>query len=258
MQNSLTVRLVTYNILDGGRGREQQIAQILAVLDADVILLQEIVEEAFASNLAVQLKMQYFVGRSNTQRRIAILSRLPICSVSSFNSRLLRHGMLQATLEYAPQQMLTVFGIHLTAFAYSLFAEMYRLRELDFVFRQIEKCTADKIILSGDFNSIASDDVIAPHNLPLSLRYTLIAHGGSVIRRAIRFVQSKKFIDVYRELLPNEKGYTLPASSPNTRLDYFFVNDALRGNLKTCNVITIPDYVRHVSDHLPVMMELQV
>lgn len=249
---------LTYNILDGGRGREQVLSEIIAAQNADVILLQEVAEKIFVVELAARLNANYFVAESNSWRTIALLSRFPIRDATSFHPRVLRHTCLQATLEYAPQETFTIFGVHLAAPAYTLPVELYRLRELNLILKRIAQSGAGKIIVGGDCNAIAPGDRPDFSHLPFSLRLSIFLHGGYIARQAIKKIRGQGFTDVFRALHPNVNGYTLPATQPNTRLDYFFVNDALRQNLRACNVVVTPLGVSSASDHLPVRMELEL
>ncbi len=252
------VIFLTYNILDGGRGRENDLSEIIAAQNADVILLQEVVEKNFVVELAVRLKANYFIAESNSPRTIALLSRLPILKASSFHPRVLRHTCLQATLEYAPAQTFAIFGIHLAAPAYTLFVELYRLRELDLILKQIKELRAEKIVLAGDFNSIAPGDAVDLGGLPWRVRASVILQGGLIARQVIGKLRAENFVDCFRALHPREHGFTLPPNPPRVRLDYFFVNDTLRHNIRACNVVITPLGVQRASDHLPVRMVLEL
>lgn len=248
--------LLTYNILDGGHGREKELCDVIAAQSADVILLQEVAEPAFVKGLAERLGTDFYLAETNSQRTIALLSRAPICEASSFHPRFLRHTCLQATLEYAPQQTLRIFGVHLCAPAYTLALEMYRLRELRLILKQSARQSDERLIVAGDFNSIARGDKPDFRGLPFALRLSIVLHGGTLARQVIDTMRAEGFTDAFRALHPDAPGYTLPALKPNTRLDYFFVNDALRNTLRGCEVVKTPLGVTTASDHLPVRMEL--
>lgn len=250
--------LLTYNILDGGRGRETQLTEIITAQDADVILLQEVMDEQFIRELAARLQTEYYIAESNSPRHSAFLSRLSIRDAFSFHPRVLRHGMLHATLEYAAGQTLDIFGIHLAAPAYTFLVEMYRVRELNLILPKIADTRADKIILAGDFNSIAPGDAMNLNGVAWHVRASIILQGGLVARQVIGHLRGRKWNDCYRVLHPHKNGFTLPPDPPRVRLDYFFVNNALYPNLYACDVVTAPDAVKFASDHLPVRMELQM
>ncbi|HZQ08126.1 MAG TPA: endonuclease/exonuclease/phosphatase family protein [Anaerolineae bacterium] len=253
----MRLRFLTYNILDGGTGREALLDEIIAAQNADVILLQEVIEPQFVVNLAAQLQTEYYIAESNSPRQLALLTRLPLRAASSFHPNALRHGVLEATLEYMPEQTLTLFGVHLSAPAYTLLVELYRLRELSLILKHIEAQHAARYIIAGDFNSIAPGDMVDLSGVPWTVRASVILQGGLIARQVIGRLRAKGYVDCFRALHHNERGFTLPPNPPRVRLDYFFVNNILRAHLCACEVISSPEGVKRASDHLPVMMELE-
>lgn len=254
----MRVTFLTYNILDGGRGRENDLFEIITAQNADVILLQEIIEKKFVIELAARLNLNYFIAKSNSVRTLALLTRFPMRDASSFHPSILRHTCLKAALAYAPQETFTIFGIHLAAPAYTLRVELYRLRELNLILKQIEQARAEEIILAGDFNSIAPGDELDLTGLTWQVRASVVLQGGLMARHVIQKIRRHQFVDCYRELHPRENGFTLPPHPPRVRLDYFFVNNALRQNLRACDVVITPLSVQRASDHLPVRMVLEL
>lgn len=247
---------LTYNILDGGRGREQALINILTAQNADVILLQEVESGWDFTDILTRRGYGFYLAESNSPRNIALLSRLPPVRLEAFHPRRLRHTCLRAELEYAPGKTFTVYGVHLCAPAYTLPLEMYRLLELNVILKFVHRTATDKFLIAGDFNSIAPGDSPNFANLPFSLRLAVFLHGGYVARQVICYLRLRGFTDAYRSLNPTANGYTLPANQPNTRLDYFFLNPALKPALRACEVVTQPPLVQQASDHLPVRMEL--
>lgn len=254
------MRLVflTYNICDGGAGRTAELFKIVRAQDADVILLQEVMDDSPVAVLAAEQGAQCYVAESNSPRRVALISRLPIQAASSFHPVILRHGALAATLEYAPGQTLTVFGIHLSAPAFTLPVEFYRLLELRAILRDIKTRAAERMMIAGDLNSIAPGDRVALDGLPRRLRLEVLLQGGLLARQVIGRLGAAEFLDCYRALHPREDGFTLPPAPAQVRLDYFFVNRNLCANVRACEVVTAPPEVKRASDHLPVRLELEM
>lgn len=253
-----TVVFLTYNILDGGVGRENELVEIIAAQDADVILLQEVAAGAFVQGLAERLGMQSYVAAGNDGRAIALLTRLRLAAAETFRPALLRHTLLQATLETAPGQTFSLFGVHLAAPAFSLWVEWYRLRELRLILDYIARVSGERTVVAGDFNSIAPGDAPNFRELPLRFRLAIFLHGGYFARQVIGRMRGNGFTDAFHIMHPNALGYTFPAYRADTRFDYFFVNERLRGNVRACAVVTQPESVKRASDHLPVRMELEV
>jgi endonuclease/exonuclease/phosphatase family metal-dependent hydrolase len=252
----MRLKFLTYNILDGGRGREAALTKIIKAQAADIVLVQEVAEESFVQSLAAACQAEYLIAESNSWRRIAILSRLPVREASGNRLAVLRHGLLQAQIEYTPGQRLHVMGLHLAAPALSLPVELYRLRELQVILRRMP--LTGGVVLGGDFNAIAPGDAPDLRHMPRRLRLAVFLLGGHVAHQAIGAVRAAGLYDVYRGLHPDVPGYTLPAQRPNVRLDYFFVNEILRSCCRACDVVTGPAAVQAASDHLPVSMELEV
>ena len=254
----MLLTFLTYNILDGGVGRENELFEIIAAQNADVILLQEVVGTGFVEESAERCHLNFYIAEGNSGRAVALLTGLPIEAAATFRPSFLRHTVLHATLEDAPQQRISVFGLHLAAPAFTLWVEWYRLRELNLILDHIAEVGGDNIVVAGDFNSIAPGDTPNFRTLPISLRLSVLIQGGYFARQVIGKMRARGFTDVYRGVHPKGSGYTLPAAHADTRLDYFFVNDALRGTLRGSDVVASPDSVRLASDHLPIRMELEM
>lgn len=249
---------LTYNILDGGHGREGALCEIIAAQDADIVLLQEVMDTKPVSALAERCGYEFFVAESNSQRTLALLSRLPIRKATSFHPPILRHTCLHAALEVAFNRTVTLFGIHLAAPAYTFPVEVYRLFEWRAIHRQIAESDAEMCVLAGDFNSFAPGDKVDLDGLPWKVRASVILQGGLSARQVIGSIRRAGFVDCFREMHPSGNGFTLPPEMPRVRLDYFFVNQVLCPRLRACEVVVEPGTVKGASDHLPVRMELDL
>jgi exodeoxyribonuclease-3 len=64
------------------------------------------------------------------------------------------------------------------------------------------------------------------------------------------------YLDGYRLLHPDDKGYSFPTWDPHLRLDYVFVPARFRDRLKLCEVIMQPSVAATASDHFPVYAEI--
>src|SRR5271154_4998770 len=84
------MRLVSYNILDGGEGRADPIAEILAAQRADIIALVEADKPEIVERIAARLDMEV-IDAIGKRHSVALLSRWPI--VESVN-----HGQLDFDL----------------------------------------------------------------------------------------------------------------------------------------------------------------
>src|SRR5437868_8109489 len=69
------MRLVTWNILDGGAGRIDRIADVLRALAPDVVALQEANDEDAVRRVAGALGVNAYWGAANSPYAVAWLSR---------------------------------------------------------------------------------------------------------------------------------------------------------------------------------------
>jgi endonuclease/exonuclease/phosphatase family metal-dependent hydrolase len=65
------------------------------------------------------------------------------------------------------------------------------------------------------------------------------------------------YVDGYRALHPDARGYTFPTWDPHARLDYVFVPGAAAERLRSCEIVG-GDEARAASDHYPLLAELEV
>ncbi|MEM9478873.1 MAG: hypothetical protein AAGA58_04330, partial [Verrucomicrobiota bacterium] len=79
----MAFKVATYNILDGGLGREEHLSRVLDHIGSDVLLLQEIYDPRWLENYAKRNGLHLFVAKSNTKRNTGILSRFEIEEASS-------------------------------------------------------------------------------------------------------------------------------------------------------------------------------
>jgi endonuclease/exonuclease/phosphatase family metal-dependent hydrolase len=265
----MNFRLMTYNTLNGGKGREELITEVIRANNPDVVILQELDGPVLLEALARQLDMHSFFAKANLQvlvdrrnfriaaHNVGLLSRYPIVSSHSYRSFPLRRTLLEATIEYAPGQRLALYGVHLKAILL-IGAEIWRLGEISLILRRIKKRQVDKCIVAGDFNTVAKGDHPNIHEFPKPMQTALKWQLGKIYRFAIPRLVKAGFTDCYRKLHPAEHGFTLPTPRPNTRLDYIFVSSALVPALRTCEVITTPEGVHKASDHYPVIAIFEI
>jgi endonuclease/exonuclease/phosphatase family metal-dependent hydrolase len=262
-------RLMTYNILEGGAGRESLVFETITANQPDVVLLQEVDNPAFFESLASRLGMHSFLAeapvqllRSNgklkpTRRSIGLLSRFPIIKKNNYRVFPIWRTLLEATIEYAPGQQLTLFGLHLKA-ALTWVSELYRVQEVKTILRRIESLQPEKYLIAGDFNTLRPGDPILNKNIPFRMKMLIWLQFGRVYRLALPKVVKANLTDCYRTLHPTEPGFTLPPPVPNTRLDYIFASPGLVPFLRTCEVVTAPSAVLRASDHYPVIADFEI
>ena len=103
------LRLVSYNIRFGGRGRDGLIADVLGKLDPDLVVFEEAYDLKVLDSIAGRLNMHQVLGRP--EHSVAAISRVPL---DQAEWRTYRRG--RAVLELGlPDYRLHVMGVHLSA-----------------------------------------------------------------------------------------------------------------------------------------------
>jgi exonuclease III len=253
----MLLRIVTYNILDGGIGRENYILEVLLTIQPDIAILQEVYSLDFLQTLAASLQLKPFFATGNKKRRVALLSRFSILSVNSIHPfPPIWRNIIEACIEYLPGQQLFVFGIHPIANLAGVF-ELWRWWEAKHIIRCTQPYTSKSCLIAGDFNAIAPDDQVQINTMPNWLKMIFWLQGNRAFRRSVKEYLEAGFTDCFKHLHPQEDGHTLPPSHPNTRLDYIFVNDILKTHLVKCWVVREPTAIQKASDHCPVVAEFE-
>ncbi len=251
----MRLRVATYNILNGGSGREAQLIEVLASVGADVIVLQEAYDNGLVPRLGTALGMEAVVETSNSSRRVALLSRLPVRSVANHRRfPPIGRNVLVATVELSDRRTVRVIGLHPVASLWFGF-ELWRWWEAQYALRLAAPYEAHWCLLAGDLNAIAPGDRVGLAEMPLWLKWTLRTQGGRAFGWSISAYGRGGLTDTYRHLHPTEDGFTLPADRPNARLDFIFANGTLLPFLTLCEVVDSPSAVLTASDHRPLVAE---
>lgn len=252
------MRFLTYNILNGGVGREAYIRAVVETVQPDVAVLQEVYDAGFLKSLGTALGMQAFFGDGNKRRRVGLLSRLPLRAVTSHHPfPPIWRNVLEAEVEYQPGKTLSVIGVHpIASLAWP--CEWWRWLEARQILTYAARHVGAPCLIAGDCNAIAPGDHVHTAGMPRWLRLMILLQGNRVYRQSIRAYLSAGFTDCFRRLNPNDDGFTLPPPLPNSRLDYLLANARLAPHLKSCRVVREPAAVLQASDHYPVVAEFEL
>jgi endonuclease/exonuclease/phosphatase family metal-dependent hydrolase len=252
----MKVRLLTYNILKGGKEREAQIIEVIRSVDPDVVVVQEVLEVDRFCQIATALGMSSYLAQNQGRLplRVGLLSRLPVLDFHTLRLWPVWPGCLQATVQLANGHTLTVFGLHLAAY-YPWFLEWWRVYQVRTLLRYIRRMAPGWHLLAGDFNTIAPGDRASLEQAPLWVKAQAWFQLGYIPRWALGSLINAGYADCFRKLHPEEDGFTLPSVHPQVRLDYVFAAPSLNNALRECRVITSPKTVTSASDHLPVLTE---
>jgi Metal-dependent hydrolase len=246
-----TLRLLSYNIRQGGVGREDALAAAIREARPDVAILQEATRPVVVERLAAATGLRHWGCRRGDS--LAFLTREPVVSAAWHRPRLSRH----AFLELLPAgRAWRVFGVHLSA-VHAAWTERRRLMELRSLLDAIRSHQHGPHVLIGDFNTVSPGEIFDFRQLPARLRTLVWLSGGRVRWRTIQAIIDAGYRDAFRRLHPDRVGYTFPSWQPHVRLDYLFVPEGFIEHIVCCDVREGVE-TRGASDHLPIAVELRV
>ena len=259
MYNS-DVKLMTYNLLNGGENGIDKIIEIIknelpdfltineanSFTDNDFKILKDVATAGNFVNYKLALSGQY-------NCHVAVFSRYLWKCVEEI--RPVDRACLLAEFDTSLGK-LSVGGLHLTPYT-----EDRRITEIDLITRAQSKY--ENKILMGDMNSLTEEDgydeeMIKGFNEKQIKKFTA---GGKFRFDAMKRIMSSGYVDP-AVILKKNKIYTAPTSineygvHTNMRLDYILVSKTLRKNIGEYNVVK--NVLSEVcSDHYPVTLELK-
>jgi len=247
----VTLRLLSYNIRFGGRGREQALAESIVAAAPDLVVFQEAIDPRVIERLSQATNYPFWAARRN--HSIGFLSRTEV----DYHEWHYPLGARHSFLEIVPAGSKTrVFGLHLSA-RFSKWDERRRTREIRSLLEGIKRHQNGFHVLVGDFNTLAPGEVLELDRLPAWIRGLIWISGRELQRDSIQLVLDAGYSDGFRMLHPDDKGYTFPTWDPHVRLDYVFVPKAFADRLTRCEVMKEPwEPIRAASDHCPLVAEL--
>src|SRR5688500_3934442 len=253
------MRIVSYNILDGGEGRADPLAEVIEAQRPDVVALVEATDLSVIERIARRLKMDY-VHAPGREQASALLTRFVIRD--SINHALLREGlsksMLEATLVNDVGREWSFGVVHLHHYALES-DEQQRERELAVVLDVFTSHrTAKKPhIICGDFNADSPHQKIDPQQCKESTREQWAANGGHIPRRVIAAMLSHGYVDTFHAVRGDEalSMGTFSTQHPGQRVDHIFTHGIDRSKLKHA-WIEYDRLAKYASDHFPVGLEV--
>mgnify|MGYP000215093031 CR=1 FL=1 len=246
----MIIKLLSYNIRFGGRGREGPIARVIRATEPDIVILQEATQPSVVERVAAATGMTAWGSRPG--HSVGFMSRLEIAHHAWHRPPGTRHPFLE--LEVAGVD-LRVFGLHLSA-VHSKWTELRRVRELTSLLAGIERHRGGFHVLAGDFNALAPGELLDARRMPARLRVLVWLSGGDTRRDTIEMMLGGGYVDGYRRLHPADPGFTFPTWDPHVRLDYVFMPNGYADRLKDCRVVNGSAPVESASDHFPLLAEI--
>ena len=245
----MLVKLLSYNIRFGGRGREAALATVIREAAPDIVVFQEAIHPEVIEQLAHETSLPIWAARR--KHSIGFISRLPVSHYEWHYPAGAKHSFLEIALESSESR---IFGLHLSA-RFSKWDERQRAREIDSLLKSIKRYQEGFHVLVGDFNTLAPGEILDVRRMPRWIRALIWISGRDIQRETIKCIRDAKYADGYRFLHPEVKGYTFPSWDPHLRLDYLFLPERFVARLKSCEVIY--DGPKAASDHFPVLSELE-
>jgi len=253
------MRIVSYNILDGGRDRADALADVIEGQRPDVVGLVEAEDLAVVEHIANRLGMDFIHAPGNSHAS-ALLTRWTIRE--SINHAALRPELEKSLLEVVvvdPAGREWVFGVvHLHARA-SEDDERRREEELAVVLRAFAdyRAAGRPHVLMGDFNANSPVQRIDPGRCKPSTQKAWEANGGQVPRRVVQRMLDEGYVDSLHAVRGAEAAELTSFSTeyPGQRVDYIFTFRIPPGRL-TEAWIERGAAAKDASDHFPVGLEI--
>ena len=248
----MTLRLLSYNIRFGGVGREDAIAEAIKTVAPDLVVFQEATHPHVISRIASITGYPFWAARE--RHSIGYLSRQEIAYHEWHYPAGARHSFLELVPLAGKESR--VFGLHLSA-RFSKWDERRRAREIRALLDGIKRHQDGFHILVGDYNTLAPGEELELDKLPAWIRALIWISGRKLQRDTIQVALDAGYLDCYRMLHKEDKGYTFPTWDPHVRLDYAFAPKAFADRVLKCEVVTEPAAMMKAgSDHLPLLVEL--
>ncbi len=243
------MRVLSYNICRGGRGKEEPLSAAIAAARPDLVVFQEATDPGVVERLAAAAGMAQWASRPGES--LAFMCRRPVHCYEWHHPRVSRHAFLEIQPD---ESQFRIFGVHLSAI-YSAWTESHRVFELRALLASIATHQHGFHVLTGDFNTLAPGDLLDFRKLPHRLRALVWLSGGRIRWRTIQLVLDAGYVDGHRRLHGSEPGYTFPTWSPHVRLDYIFVPTAHAARLTACGIVAGAAAAK-ASDHFPLLSEI--
>ena len=253
------MRIFSYNILDGGIGRADPLAEVIEAQRADVVVLVEADDGDVVARIANRLKMDYVIAPGHGHSA-AVLSRLTIGR--TINHALLVDGgprsFLEVTIEPEIGRAIALFALHFSAQAQEA-DEQKRDSELATLLKTTAplRAAGQPHVLAGDFNANSPRQRIDIAKAKLSLQKAYAKNGQCIPRRVIQQVLDAGYIDAlaWHRGEAADRIATFTTHCPQQRVDYIFAHGFPRDAI-TSAWVEQDRLAQFASDHFPVGAEL--
>ncbi len=264
------MRVMTYNIWDGGAERASLIADVIAQANPDVVLLNEADDERVVQSLARQLAYQPLWARGSGDKHIALLTRLPIGEWRIYNRRPFTQALLVVTLTtddgrrtteagssaivHRPPSTIQLFCVHLLPYFMLLHYEFARWRTVRAILQLAKREAKHPHLIMGDFNAAMRGERADTSLFSVKIKRQLTLQLNRQPRFALAPILRAGYEDCFRHVHPLDAGLTWMPWALSARLDYIFADAEMVRRLQTCDVFTSPPAERG-SDHFPLVAD---
>lgn len=256
------MRIVAWNILDGGVGRADPIAEVLLAQRADVVIAIEADDDAVVDRLSRRLNMTALRFEGPGKHAAAVLTRHRL--VEAINHAILINedaprSFVEVVVRDEAHHVHRISAVHLSARA-SMDAERQRMKEIGKVLEALsahrESNTPHWIV--GDLNSNSPHQAFDPANAHPRTRDEYAANGGQLPRDVIALLEQHGYLDSLRTVRQEAASTMMSFTTrdPGQRVDY-----ALSWGVPTNEIVDAwvehDDLARFASDHFPVGVEIK-
>jgi endonuclease/exonuclease/phosphatase family metal-dependent hydrolase len=249
------MRLISYNILEGGAGRADLLTEVIASQRPDVIALVEADDGGVVERIAARLKMD-FIHAPGNEHASALLSRFPIRQTINHGalSSGLKNSLLEATIIRPDGSELVVGVLHFRAGAFEE-DEAEREKELQIVLDLFQpyRQRGTPHLLCGDFNANSPIQQIDPARCKPKTRDAWEKNGGTIPRRVVQKLLDSGYVDTLAALRPAEAPTlaSFTTQYPGQRVDYIFAFGVEPARLADA-WIEQDRLATYASDHYPI------
>jgi endonuclease/exonuclease/phosphatase family metal-dependent hydrolase len=246
------LKVLSYNILRGGVGREKELTAVITACSPDVVIFQEAYSAAVIAGLASSCGMPHWAASAG--HSVGFMSRSPVASHVWRRVRWAKRAYLELVLS---ESGFRIFGVHLSAVSSNLM-EQRRAYEVRALLKSVARHQEGLHLVTGDFNTLAPEERLDMRRLPPHIRAFAFITGKTIRWVTIRLMLEAGYADGFRVVHPSGEGATFPTWDPHVRLDYAFVPEAFKDRLAGCDVMRAIPSARDASDHYPLLTELSI
>jgi exodeoxyribonuclease III len=255
------MRIVSYNILNGGEGRADPLAEVLLAQRPDVVAIVEADDPAVLARIGSRLEMDYIHAPAK-KSSAALFSRWPIRDSINHAAidKHLSKAFLEATVIDPGGNLLTFGVVHLPAHALEG-DESRREDELRIIldtFAPLRKLH-QRHVLCGDFNANSPVQRIDIARCKKATQKEYQANGNVIPRRAVQRILDAGYLDALQVADPAaaETGATFTTQHAGQRVDYCFTHGFQRSEIRSAWIET-DRLAKYASDHFPIGAEIQI